>query len=154
MYGTMAYERLSINMPLIVIWPSKDIYYGFGQSEALDLLQITKQSDVFAYLEILKQREIEYKIKIKPVLEERNRHIKTGENFQKLLTNLFTLKEEQRRVRKLIKVAEKVNNAIHLMPCFIDYAVNFGIKNSETQWRQNLLENDNLAMSLLMNKKN
>lgn len=154
MYGTMAYERLSINMPLIVIWPSKDIYYGFGQSEALDLLQITKQSDVFAYLEILKQREVEYKIKIKPVLEERNRHIKTGENFQKLLTNLFTLKEEQRRVRKLIKVAEKVNNAIHLMPCFIDYAVNFGIKNSETQWRQNLLENDNLAMSLLMNKKN
>ena len=40
------------------------------------------------------------------------------------------------------------------MPCFIDYAVNFGIKNSEIQWRQNLLENDNLAMSLLMNKKN
>ena len=40
-----------------------------------------------------------------------------------------------------------------MRPCFIDYAANFGIVNTEIQWRQNLLNNNNLAAPILMTTK-
>ena len=45
-----------------------------------------------------------------------------------------------------LKVSENVRNATNLAPCIVDYAVNFGIRNMETQWRKNLLENDDLHL--------
>ena len=153
--GSIAFKELSINMPLVVVWPSKDIYNGLGQSEALGILQVAKQSDVIAYLEVLRQRSAEYENKIKPLITERTHRMKAGESIQVLLSDLFALKEEQRKIRQLIKVAEKVKNAVEMSPCFIDYAINFGMKNAEIRWSHNLLSNDSLAAPIIIrtNKK-
>jgi hypothetical protein len=67
-----------------------------------------------------------------------------------VLLDLDKLKKEQRKIRLLIKVAEKVKNAIETKPSIIDYAINFGVANTEALWRRNLLKNDNLAASLTM----
>ena len=150
--GGIAFKELSINMPsLTLIWPSRDIYYGIGQLEALELVQLTKQYDVIPYLESLKQKNADYEGKIKPLIEERNRKVKAGESIQTLLLDLFNLKEEQRKIRRLIKITYKVKNAVEMSPCFVDYAVNFGMANTETQWREHLLNNNNsLATPILM----
>jgi hypothetical protein len=151
--GSMAFKELSINMPLVIVWPSKDIYNGLGQSEALGILQVAKQSDVIAYLEVLRQRSAEYENKIKPLITERAQRMKTGKSIEALLSDLFALKEEQRKIRQLIKVAEKVRNAVEMSPCFIDYAINFGMRDAEIQWSNNLLSNDNLAAPIIMTNK-
>jgi hypothetical protein len=36
-----------------------------------------------------------------------------------------------------------------LAPCFIDYAVNFDMANTEIKWRQNLLNNESLFTSAM-----
>jgi hypothetical protein len=150
--GGIAFKELSINMPsLTLIWPSRDIYYGIGQLEALELVQLTKQYDIIPYLESLKQKNTDYEGKIKPLIEERNRKVKAGESIQTLLLDLFNLKEEQRKIRRLIKITYKVKNAVEMSPCFVDYAVNFGMANTEKQWREHLLNNNNsLATPILM----
>jgi hypothetical protein len=151
--ASTAFRELSINMPLTIVWPSTDIYYGLGQSEALELVQLTKQSDIMAYIEQLKQTDAKYRYKIIPLIKERMRRINVGEPVQPLLSDLFNLKEEQRKTRRLIKVADKVKNIVYMRPCFIDYAVNFGMVNTEIQWRQNLLNNNNLTAPILMATK-
>jgi hypothetical protein len=150
--SSMAFKELSINMPLTMIWHSRDIYYGIGQLEALELVQLTKQSDVPPYLESLKQKNSEYKDKIKPLIQKRNRRAKCGESIQAVLLDLFNLKEEQRKIRRLIKVTNKVKNAVEMSPCFVDYAVNFGMASTEIQWRECLLNNnnDNLVAPIFM----
>jgi hypothetical protein len=50
----------------------------------------------------------------------------------------------------MTKISEKVHSAIRLSPCFIDYAINFGIRNVETQWRENLVRNNNLALPVAL----
>ena len=148
--GSMVFKALSVNIPPTVIWSSKDIYYGIGQSEALELVQLTKQSDIVPYLKSLKEKEVEYRNKIIPIIAERNRRIKSGEPIQTLLEDLFELKEQQRKIRRGIKMTQKVKNAVGMSPCFVDYAVNFGIANTEMQWRENLLNNNNLSLPLIM----
>ena len=38
-----------------------------------------------------------------------------------------------------------------MSPCFVDYAVNFGMANTQIQWRGHLLNNENsLAAPILM----
>src|SRR5919206_3156213 len=148
--GSMVFKALSINIPPTVIWSSKDIYYGIGQSEALELVQLTKQSDIVPYLKSLKEKEVEYKNKIIPIIAERNHRIKSGEPIQTLLEHLFELKEQQRKIRRGIKMTQKAKNAVSMSPCFVDYAVNFGVANTEIQWRENLLNNNNLASPVIM----
>jgi hypothetical protein len=141
--GSLAFKELSIGLPLLtLVWPSKDVYYGFGQLEALELVHLAKQSDVIQYLESLKQKDYEFGDKIKPLIEKRNHRVKSGESIEMLLLELFNLKEEQRKIRRLIKMTNKVKNAVNMSPCFIDYAVNFGIADTERQWRESLLRND------------
>ena len=55
----------------------------------------------------------------------------------------YTRKQKVKSYYILVNVSENVRNATNLAPCIVDYAVNFGIRNMETQWRKNLLENDN-----------
>jgi hypothetical protein len=148
--GSMVFKALSVNIPPTVIWSSKDIYYGIGQSEALELVQLTKQSDIVPYLRSLKEKEVEYRNKIIPIIAERNHRIKSGESIQILLEDLFELKEQQRKIRRSIKMTQKAKNAVSMSPCFVDYAVNFGVANTEIQWRENLLNNNNLALPLNM----
>src|SRR5918911_1704579 len=148
--GSMVFKALSVNIPPTVIWSSKDIYYGIGQSEALELVQLTKQSDIVPYLKSLKEKEVEYRNKIIPIIAERNHRIKSGEPIQTLLEDLFELKEQQRKIRRGIKMTQKVKNAVNMSPCFVDYAINFGVANTEIQWRENLLNNNNLASPVIM----
>jgi hypothetical protein len=150
--GSIAFKELSINMPsLNLVWPSRDIYYGIGQLEALELVQLTDQSDVMPYLESLRQKDAEFEGRIKPLIEERNQRVKNGESIQTILSDLFSLKEEQRKIRRLIKITLKVKNAVEMSPCIVDYAVNFGVANTQIQWRKHLLDNDHsLATPLLM----
>jgi hypothetical protein len=150
--GSIAFKELSINMPsLTLVWPSRDVYHGIGQLEALELVELTKQSDVMPYLQSLKQKDAEYGDKIRPLIEERNRRLKSGKSIEMLLLELFNLKEEQRKIRRLIKITYKVKNAVEMSPCFVDYAVNFGMANTQIQWRGHLLNNENsLAAPILM----
>jgi hypothetical protein len=67
-----------------------------------------------------------------------------------ILDELDVLKQEQRNTRQLLKISDKVIKASALKPCIIDYAVNFGLKNTENIWRNNLIRNDDLAMPIFM----
>jgi hypothetical protein len=149
-HAATACKELSIKMPLTIFWPSKDIYQGLGQREALMVISATDPSQVISYIEVLKQRQAEYWNKIKPLLEERKQLIKAQKPLEKFLSDLFKLKEDQRKLRRMIKISEKVHCAIKLSPCFIDYAINFGIRNAETQWRENLVRNNNLALPVTL----
>ena len=94
------------------------------------------------------------KKKIQPLLDEQQGRLKVNESIpQQLRQDFYNLKEEQRKIRQQIKVTEKVKNAIDLRPCFIDYAVNFGIKNIGIQWYDNLFKENNLDKPLLLNIK-
>ena len=56
--------------------------------------------------------------------------------FQSAITpNLFSLKQEQRMIRSQRKLAEKVENALTLRPSVIDYAINFGLEQTEMHWK-------------------
>jgi hypothetical protein len=44
-----------------------------------------------------------------------------------------------------LKISDKVIKATTLKPCIIDYAVNFGLGNTENMWRNTLIQNDDLA---------
>jgi hypothetical protein len=149
-YGSRLFRELSINTPLIMVWPARDLYSGFAQIEALDLLQLGKQSDISRLIRLLKQRNAEYELKIGPVIAQRTRRVKAAQPVEDILSNLFLLKEEQRKIRALIKIAEKVKNAVEMRPCIIDYAINFGLENTEMQWRQNILNHDSLDAAVMM----
>lgn len=150
MVGAKVFKELSIKMPLTLVWAATDVYHGLSQAEAIELLPLSKKTDIGNYLEMLKQQNLDYKSKIDPLIDERASLSRTGESMDSVLPNLYVLKQEQRKIRLLIKVAEKVKNAIETKPSIIDYAINFGLVKTEAQWRQNLLKNDNLATSLTM----
>jgi hypothetical protein len=150
MVGAMVFKELSIKMPVTIVWAAMDVYHGLGQAQALELLPLSKKADIANYLDILKRRNLDYKNKIDPLIVERTRLRRAGESMDSVLPDLDKLKKEQRKIRLLIKVAEKVKNAIETKPSIIDYAINFGVANTEALWRRNLLKNDNLAASLTM----
>jgi len=150
MVGAKVFKELSIKMPLTLVWAATDVYHGLAQAEAVELLPLSKKTDIANNLEMLKQRNLDYKSKIHPLIDERASLSRTGESMDSVLPNLYVLKQEQRKIRLLIKVAEKVKNAIETKPSIIDYAINFGLVKTEAQWRRNLLKNDNLATSLTM----
>ena len=93
--------------------------------------------------------------KIEPIIEERTDRLKAGISIDDLLlSDLFRLKEDQRKIRQLIKVASKVKNAVYMSPCFVDYVVNLGMAETEVQWREHLSKNDNLAAPIHMTRSN
>jgi hypothetical protein len=141
-------------MPLIMVWPSRDIYRGIGQSDALNSLNLPNDIDIDTYLKLLSQKNYECENKIKPLLDDRKLTTKTEKSIpQKLSRDFYNLKEEQRKVRQQIGAAKKVKNATDLSPCFIDYAVNFGIKNIGMQWYNSLLKENNFVAPLFLNIK-
>ena len=150
MVGAMVFKELSIKMPVTLVWAATDVYRGLAQAEALETLPLSKEADISNYVEILKQKNLDYNSKIDPLIAERARLIRAGGSIDSVLSNLFRLKQEQRKIRQLIKVAEKVKNATETKPSIIDYAINFGVGNTETLWRRNLLKNDSLSASITM----
>jgi hypothetical protein len=152
--GSLIFNELSIKMPLTVMWPSDDHYIGMGQSEALDHLQLKHKRDVFDYLQKLRTEDWAKSKEIKPLLADRDRLIAEKQPVKTILSQIFTLKEQQRKIHSTIKVAEKVKNSLQLKPCFLDYGINFGMRDIEFQWRQNLIKNDNLMLPSTLCFKN
>ena len=73
------------------------------------------------------------------------------EKLEKLLKELFTYKEEQRKIKELQRNVQKSRNALKLKPCIIDYAVNLGIKQIEYEWSYKLVNNDDLTKPVVIN---
>ena len=151
--GSLIFKELSIKMPLTLVWPSDDKYIGVGQSEALEHVPLKHKEEVVDYLQKLRA---EYSIKskeIKPLLVKRNRLVEEGKSIEEILPQIFLLKEQQRKIRSMIKIAEKVKNSLQIKPCFLDYGINFGMRNVESQWRHSLIKNDNLMLPTVLNSK-
>jgi len=148
--GSLIFKELSVKMPLTVVWPAEDMYVGFAQSESLEHIKLKQKSDVSEYLRTLKAEDFARSKEIKPLLEERNRLINDSQPIDEILLRLFDLKEQQRKIRSMIKVVEKARNSLQIKPCFLDYGINFGMKNTEALWRQNLIKNDNLMLPLIL----
>ena len=146
--GSLIFKELSIKMPLTVVWPADDMYVGLGQSEALEYLQLRQRSDVMDYLRTLRAEDFAMSREIRPMLEERNLLVNEGQPIDEILSKLFKLKERQRKIHSMIKVVEKVRNSLQIKPCFLDYGINFGVKNTEANWRNNLIKNNNLMLPL------
>ena len=140
--GSVVSKKLGIGLPLVLVWPSRDAYQGIGQAEAL---ASTPAQDIDLYLQSLQKQNAEYEERIRPLLSERAEKIKAGSPAGELLSQLFELKEGQRRVRQQISTAEKIRNAVSLSPCFVDYAVNFGMARTEQAWRNHLAGDGDLA---------
>jgi hypothetical protein len=113
-------------------------------------LSDTGEQSIVSYIERLRKAQCTYHSRIRDFIDERNQRIIMHQSIDDLLPNLFSLKAEQRNVRTLIKTSEKAKNAINMRPSIIDYAVNFGLENTELQWRHNLLRNNSLSATLKM----
>jgi hypothetical protein len=151
--GSLIFNELSIKIPMTVIWPSEDRYVGFGQSEALETVQMKREAEVVDYLQKLRTADRSRGEEIRPLLMERNRLIEEGKPIESVLSRLFMVKEQQRKIHSMIKVVEKAKNSLQLKPCFLDYGINFGVRDVELQWRQNLIENDNLMLPSVLRLK-
>jgi len=150
MVGRLVFKELSIKMPVTVVWASEDFYSGLGQREALQLLKFKNSAEVINYAEQLRITLSNFNSKVAPLLSKRADLARDGEDIQNVLNELAVLKQEQRNTRQLLKISDKVIKASTLKPCIIDYAVNFGLKNTENMWRNNLIQNDDLAMPITM----
>lgn len=140
--GNIVSKKLGLELPPVLVWPSRDAHRGIGQAEATASMP-TENIDL--YLQSIEKQNAAYEEKIRPLLAQRAEKARTGEPVDGLLLRLFELKEGQRRVRQQISTAEKIRNAVSLSPCFIDYAVNFGMTGTEQTWRNHLTVNGDLA---------
>jgi hypothetical protein len=150
MVGRLVFEELSIKMPVTVIWASDDIYSGLGQTEALQSLKFKNSAEVIKYAAQLRNTLSNFNAKVAPLLSERADLAKDGQDIQDVLNELAVLKQEQRNTRQLLKISDKVIKASTLKPCIIDYEVNFGLKNTENIWRNNLIQHDDLVTPIAM----
>lgn len=151
--GSLIFNELSVKIPITVVWPSEDHYIGFGQSEALETVQMKGEVEVVNYLQKLRTEDSAKSKEIRPLLMERNRLIDEGQPIEGVLSRLFSVKEQQRKIHSMSKVVEKVKNSLQIKPCFLDYGINFGIRDVELQWRQSLIENDNLMLPSVLRPK-
>lgn len=148
--GNMAFKQMAVNMPQTIVWPSVDIYNGIGQLEALTQIKVNNENELKSYLQRLKTMDAQFAERITPLIDERASRIKAGQPITDILSNLFKLKESQRKVRRMIKIATKARATITLKPCIIDQVVNFGLTRIEAQWKDNILVNDDLAAPIFL----
>jgi hypothetical protein len=116
-------------------------------------VQMKSEVEVVDYLQKLRTEDRNRGKEIRPLLMERNRLIEEGKPIAGILSRLFMVKEQQRRIHRMIKVVDKAKNSLQLKPCFLDYGINFGVRDIELQWRQNLIENDNLMLPSVLHPK-
>jgi hypothetical protein len=140
--------------PLVAFWPARDIYDGIGQKAALQLLETNdREKGDITYRELTKKNDQSAEI-IKSLIKLRSYKVKSGEPIHSILQDLFEEKEKQRKIKAKIRSAQIAKNALELSPCFVDYAVNFGIKEIASQWQQVLRDKDNLFMHCHLSAKN
>jgi hypothetical protein len=151
--ANMISKHLGIRWPLTLVWGSKDVYRGIAQNQALNAIHI-EIPDAESRLQELRSTNDEYRTKIQDLVNKRTELANAGSSLQSILEDIFPLKEEQRRIRREIEIIEKGTNIFNLSPCILDYAVNFGMVDTEKQWCRHLLENGNLASPVYFNQKN
>jgi hypothetical protein len=144
-------RMLSVRFPLIALWTSADVYDGIGQNAALRYLGAQERVNIQLCLDRLEHDNDNYANRIKAQAAEKSRMVRNNVPIDRILEEMFVLKQEQRKLRKRIEMVRRANNITNLSPCFIDYAVNFGLPNIEPVWRSHLLENGNLAAPIYMN---
>ena len=136
-------DALGVHIPTVALWFSRDKYHGIGQRKALtassgeiENVCSTEESDREQHRALEKQ--------IRSFLAERKARSLKAEPDANFLSQLLALKERQREIRARVSLAEKVRGATNVSPCFIDYAVNFGIKGAERFWAHHLLARGHL----------
>jgi len=144
MDANMISRHLGIKWPLTLVWGSKDIYSGMAQNQALNAIHM-KIPDAERRLQELHSKNNEYGRKILALVAERKKLANANSSLGSILDDLFQLKEEQRSIRREIEIIEKATQIFSLSPCILDYAVNFGMVDTEKHWCTYLLENGNLS---------
>jgi hypothetical protein len=147
-YNAFASHRLSLRNPVFIFWPSTDSYDGFAQSEALKAAGVYDRISLIEHEYKLGQLQNDYLKEISPLLKKRKELLGHEEELQTILRQLFKLKQQQREVRKSLKVARKALKALNIKPCIIDYVVNFAGDGTEALWRGSLERNNSLASEI------
>jgi hypothetical protein len=149
--GKRVFDDLQIKLPAMMLWPGNDVYTGFAQREASKYLDENGISDISEYLIKINQKNTELRKKIDPLISRRNEIFRNKDQLESLLNNLFYYKQEQRKIKDIIKHVQKSKNALKLKPCIIDYAANIGIERIEQEWSNKLVDNNDLTKSVLIN---
>ena len=144
-------KHLGIRWPLTIIWGSKDVYQGIAQNQALRSINM-EITEAQTRLQELHSRNNEYEIKISNLVTKRKELAKANSSLHDILKDLFQLKEEQRRIRREIKIIAKSSQVLNLSPCILDYAINFGMVDTERQWSRSLLTNGDLGNPVYFNQ--
>jgi hypothetical protein len=144
MDANMISKHLGIRWPLTLVWGSKDDYNGMAQNQALNAINMSIP-EAERRLQDLESKNNEYRTKIHDLVTKRTELARADTPLSCLLEDLFQLKEEQRRIRREIDIIRKVTKIFGLSPCILDYAVNFGMADTEKQWCRHLLRNGNLS---------
>ncbi len=146
--GKRVFDDLKIDMPALLLWAANDIYTGFAQKEASQLLRENDILDISEFLKVAKIKNKEYRDKINPLIEKRNKLFSDKNVLSALLNELFYYKNEQRKLKSLVKIVKKSHNALSLKPCLLDYVVNFSMDTISSKWSNTLVENEDLASPL------
>lgn len=149
--GKRVFDDLQIKLPAMMLWPGNDVYTGFAQREASKYLEENGISDISEFFIETNQKNNELRKKIDPLISRRNEIFRNKDQLESLLNNLFYYKQEQRKIKDIIKNVQKSKNALKLKPCIIDYAANIGIEHIEQEWSNKLVDNNDLTKSLLIN---
>ncbi len=146
--GKRVFNDLKINMPVLLLWAANDVYSGFAQNEAVQLLHENNVGDISEFLKDAKIKSKEYQDKINPLINKRNQIYSDKNALSDLLNELFYYKNEQRKLKSLVKIVKKSHNALSLKPCLLDYIVNFGMDKISNKWSNTLVKNKDFAFPL------
>jgi hypothetical protein len=148
--ANMISKHLGIRWPVTLVWGSKDVYSGTAQNQAFNAINMDIP-EAEKRLQYLQSKNNEYSAKIHDLVTKRAELARANSSLSGLLEDLFQLKEEQRRIRREIDIVGKATKIFSLSPCILDYAVNFGMADTEKQWWRHLLKDGNLTSPVYFN---
>ena len=149
--GKKVFDELQIKLPPMMLWAGNDVFTGIAQREASKYLEENNISSMSEFFIDINYKNDVLRKKIEPLISRRNEIYKNKEQLQDLLNNLFYYKQEQRKIKDVIKNVQKSKNALKLKSCIIDYAVNLGIGQIEQKWSRKLVENNDLTRQVELN---
>jgi aspartate oxidase len=135
----------------MMLWAGNDVFTGIAQREASKYLEENNISSMSEFFIDINYKNDVLRKKIEPLISRRNEIYKNKEQLQDLLNNLFYYKQEQRKIKDVIKNVQKSKNALKLKSCIIDYAVNMEMEQIEHEWSHNLVNNNDLTKPVLLN---
>ena len=149
--GKKVFDELQIKLPPMMLWAGNDVFTGIAQREASKYLEENNTSSMSEFFIDINYKNDVLRKKIEPLISRRNEIYKNKEQLQGLLNNLFYYKQEQRKIKDVIKNVQKSKNALKLKSCIIDYAVNMEMEQIEHEWTYNLVNNNDLTKPVLLN---